>query len=68
MIGTFFQPKAVFIDPQTLVSLSKRDFLAGYAEVVKYGLINDKNFFLWLNKNGKKEGGFLIERPNRLFS
>ena len=45
MIGTFFQPKAVFIDPQTLVSLSKREFLAGYAEVVKYGLINDKSFF-----------------------
>ena len=51
LIGTFFQPSAVFIDPNTLNTLPKRELLAGYAEVVKYGLINDRFFFNWLNKN-----------------
>ena len=45
LIGTFFQPSAVFIDPSTLNSLPRKEFLAGYAEVVKYALINDKVFF-----------------------
>ena len=53
LIGTFFQPSAVFIDPSTLNSLPRKEFLAGYAEVVKYALINDKVFFNWLNKNTK---------------
>jgi 3-dehydroquinate synthetase len=51
LIGTFFQLSAVFIDPNTLNTLPRKEFLAGYAEVVKYGLINDKPFFNWLNKN-----------------
>ncbi len=51
LIGSFFQPSAVFIDPLTLKSLPQKDFLAGYAEVIKYSLINDKKFFFWLNKN-----------------
>ena len=54
LIGTFHQPSAVFIDPMTLSSLPKDDFIAGYAEVIKYALINDKRFFNWLNKNKKK--------------
>ncbi len=54
LIGTFFQPSAVFIDPNTLNTLPTKEFLAGYAEVVKYGLINDKAFFNWLNKNTKE--------------
>ncbi len=53
LIGTFFQPSAVFIDPNTLNTLPIKEFLAGYAEVVKYGLINDKAFFNWLNNNTK---------------
>ena len=53
LIGTFFQPSAVFIDPNTLNTLPRKEFLAGYAEVVKYGLINDKAFFNWLNENTK---------------
>ena len=53
LIGSFFQPSAVFIDPNTLNTLPTKEFLAGYAEVVKYGLINDKVFFNWLNKNTK---------------
>ena len=53
LIGTFFQPSAVFIDPNTLSTLPRKELLAGYAEVVKYSLINDKVFFNWLNKNIK---------------
>ena len=53
LIGTFFQPSAVFIDPNTLITLPKKEFLAGYAEVVKYSIINDRPFFNWLNKNSK---------------
>ena len=53
LIGTFFQPSAVFIDPNTLQTLPRKELLAGYAEVVKYGLINDRIFFNWLNKNAK---------------
>ena len=53
LIGTFFQPSAVFIDPNTLNTLPRKDLLAGYAEVVKYSLINDRFFFNWLNKNTK---------------
>ena len=51
MIGTFYQPSAVFIDPNMLNTLPRMELLAGYAEVVKYSLINDKVFFHWLNKN-----------------
>ena len=53
LIGTFFQPSAVFIDPNTLITLPKKEFLAGYAEVVKYSIINDKLFFNWLNKSSR---------------
>lgn len=51
LIGTFYQPLVVFADTKLLESISKREFKAGYAEVVKYGLINDENFFSWLEKN-----------------
>jgi 3-dehydroquinate synthase len=47
MVGTFHQPSAVLIDPSTLDTLSARERLAGYAEVVKYGLISDPAFFAW---------------------
>ena len=52
LIGAFYQPKLVLIDINTLNSLPKKQMITGYAEMVKYGLINDKNFFLWLEKNG----------------
>jgi len=55
LIGAFNQPKAVFIDPETLKSLPKREFSAGMAEVIKYGVIRDKELFEYLeiekNKN-----------------
>lgn len=48
MIGAFWQPKAVLIDPQTLQTLPAREMRAGVAEVIKYGLIGDAEFFEWL--------------------
>ena len=53
-MGTFYQPKLVYIDPKILKSLSKREILSGYAEIIKHGIINDIKFFNWLNKNSKK--------------
>ena len=50
LIGAFYQPKAVFIDLSVLETLPKRELLAGYAEVVKYGLIRDYAFFEWLEQ------------------
>jgi 3-dehydroquinate synthase len=54
LIGSFYQPKLVLADIDTLQTLSEREFLAGYAEVVKYGLINDAEFFNWLDSNIEK--------------
>jgi 3-dehydroquinate synthase len=48
LIGAFHQPILVLADLKTLDTLSRREFRAGYAEVVKYGLINDSGFFAWL--------------------
>jgi len=45
LIGTFYQPKLVLADISTLLTLADREVLAGYAEVVKYGLIDDAEFF-----------------------
>jgi 3-dehydroquinate synthase len=52
LIGAFHQPSAVLIDPLTLVTLPERELRAGYAEVVKYGLIGDPSFFAWCEANG----------------
>ena len=51
MIGAFYQPQAVFIDTDTLSSLPEREFAAGMAEVIKYGLIADPEFLTWLEDN-----------------
>lgn len=51
MIGAFYQPQAVFIDTDTLATLPDREFAAGLAEVIKYGLIIDGDFFVWLENN-----------------
>ncbi len=48
MIGAFHQPLGVIIDINTLQSLPEREFAAGMAEVIKYGLINDAPFFQWI--------------------
>ena len=51
LIGAFHQPKQVLIDLDTLATLPEREFSAGLAEVVKYGLIRDAEFFSWLIQN-----------------
>ncbi len=51
MIGAFHQPEAVIIDTLTLASLPPREFYAGLAEVIKYGLICDAEFFSWLESD-----------------
>jgi 3-dehydroquinate synthase len=51
MIGAFYQPKAVMIDPNCLQTLPEKEFAAGMAEVIKYGIIYDKAFFDWLDDN-----------------
>lgn len=51
MIGAFYQPQCVIIDTSTLNSLDDRQLASGIAEVIKYGLIRDADFFHWLEKN-----------------
>jgi 3-dehydroquinate synthase len=51
MIGAFHQPRCVLADTRTLDTLDDRQLSAGLAEVIKYGLISDYEFFLWLEKN-----------------
>ena len=53
LVGTFYQPKLVIIDPYVLSSLPKREILSGYAEIVKHAIIHDQKFFNWLNRNSK---------------
>ncbi|WP_321395775.1 3-dehydroquinate synthase [Emcibacter sp.] len=53
LVGSFHQPRLVLADVTTLDTLPARQVLAGYAEVVKYGLIGDRDFFLWLERNGR---------------
>ena len=51
MIGAFHQPRAVWIDTDTLVTLPERELAAGLAEVIKYGLLGDLEFLAWLEQN-----------------
>ncbi len=64
MIGAFYQPVAVIADTSTLSTLPDREFKAGLAEVIKYGLIADIEFFVWLEEN--IEG--LLARESELLS
>ncbi|MFK7751226.1 MAG: 3-dehydroquinate synthase [Sedimentitalea sp.] len=52
LIGAFHQPALVLADISVLGTLTARDFLAGYGEVAKYGLLGDAGFFAWLEQNG----------------
>lgn len=52
LVGAFHQPAYVLIDPSSLDSLPAREVRAGYAEVVKYGLIDDAEFFAWCEEHG----------------
>ncbi|MEW5423358.1 3-dehydroquinate synthase [Amorphus sp. 3PC139-8] len=51
LVGVFYQPRLVLIDTDLLSTLPERHLKAGYAEVVKYGLIDDPDFFAWLETN-----------------
>jgi 3-dehydroquinate synthase len=69
MIGAFYQPRAVIADTDTLATLPPREFAAGLAEVIKYGLIRDPALFEWLEKNvarlGKREAEPLVHAIER---
>ncbi|MEX3315596.1 3-dehydroquinate synthase [Sulfitobacter sp. PS-8MA] len=52
LIGAFHQPSLVLADTDVLRTMPARDFLAGYGEVVKYGLLGDADFFDWLETHG----------------
>ncbi len=52
LIGAFHQPSLVLADTSVLGTMTQRDFLSGYGEVVKYGLLGDAAFFGWLEENG----------------
>lgn len=72
LIGAFHQPAAVFIDSATLDTLPAREFNAGLAEVIKYGVIGDEPFFEWLEQNAdavarrdEESLDYLIERAVR---
>ncbi|WP_136682832.1 3-dehydroquinate synthase [Falsirhodobacter xinxiangensis] len=52
LVGAFHQPSLVLADIDALQSLPRREFLSGYGEVVKYGLLGDAAFFGWLEANG----------------
>ncbi|WP_415232744.1 3-dehydroquinate synthase [Pseudophaeobacter arcticus] len=54
LIGAFHQPTLVLADTEVLGTLTARDFLAGYGEVVKYGMLGDAEFFAWLEGMGPK--------------
>ena len=63
LIGAFYQPKLVLADTSVLKTLPERELKAGYAEVVKYGLLGDSGFFNWLNENGQ---GVLDLKPEAI--
>ncbi|BBF42444.1 3-dehydroquinate synthase [Lachnospiraceae bacterium KM106-2] len=48
MVGAFYQPKSVYINLNCLKTLTRRQYASGFGEVIKYGLINDKDFYNWL--------------------
>mgnify|MGYP000458759873 CR=1 FL=1 len=54
LIGAFHQPSLVLADTGILNTLTKRDYLAGYGEVVKYGLLGDYDFFQWLEDHSSR--------------
>lgn len=54
LLGAFYQPQIVIADTHTLNTLPQRELLAGYAEIVKAGLIDDPELFKWCETNGEK--------------
>lgn len=54
MVGAFHQPECVFVDTDTLKTLPDREMQSGIAEIIKYGLIRDADFFEWQEENMSK--------------
>jgi 3-dehydroquinate synthase len=65
LIGAFYQPRLVLADTATLTTLPHRELLAGYAEIVKYGLIGDAGFFAWLDAEGRSVCNLVPEALRR---
>jgi 3-dehydroquinate synthase len=63
LVGSFWQPRGVFADVSTLATLPDREFKSGLAEVVKYGMILDPEFFAWLEAH---VGAILVREPGPL--
>jgi 3-dehydroquinate synthase len=61
LIGAFHQPRAVLADTSLLATLPERELRAGYAEVVKYGLLGDSEFFSWLETKGEQDLALMPE-------
>lgn len=64
MIGAFYQPLGVLIDTHCLTTLSDRDYACGLAEIIKYGIIYDAEFFAWLEHNADQ----LVARDSKAVS
>ncbi|MBL8554293.1 MAG: 3-dehydroquinate synthase [Phenylobacterium sp.] len=63
LVGAFHQPRLVLADLSVLATLDDREMRAGYAEVIKYGLLGDRAFFEWLEANG---AAVLAREPSAL--
>jgi len=63
LIGSFYQPKLVITDTSFLNSLSKKEMICGYAEILKHSIIKDRKFFDWLKRNTKY---IFSRRPDEL--
>lgn len=63
LVGAFYQPRLVLADSDVLATLPDRERRAGYAEILKYGLINDRRFFDWLSEQGDQ---VLALQPNAI--
>ena len=62
MVGAFWQPSLVLIDSEVLSTLPDRSYLSGIAEIIKYGVIDDADFFAWLEMNAKS----LVDRKDHV--
>jgi 3-dehydroquinate synthase len=61
LVGAFHQPRLVLADLSVLATLSAREMRAGYAEVIKYGLLGDRPFFEWLEHGPNRQGIFALD-------
>lgn len=54
MVGAFYMPRLVYVNINTLNTLSAKEFTSGMGEVIKHGLIFDRNYYYWIDKNSEK--------------